>query len=83
VRPLVVSDQSVISFEIEGRGTSYLLALDSRSMPVEATVQMAVRRENFNARLVKLNHVNFLSTLRNKLNWGLDRRNPGSALTTK
>ncbi len=79
VRPLIVSDQSVISFEIEGRATSYLLALDSRSLPVEASVQMAVRRENFNARLVKLNHVNFLSTLRNKLNWGLDRRNPTTA----
>lgn len=76
VRPLVVSDQSVISFEIEGRGTSYMLSLDSRSVAVEATVQMAVRREAFNARLVKLNHVNFLSTLRSKLNWGLDRRNP-------
>jgi NAD+ kinase len=76
VRPLIVSDQSIISFEIEGRATSYLLALESRSVPVEASVQMAVRRENFNARLVKLNHVNFLSTLRNKLNWGLDRRNP-------
>jgi len=79
VRPLIVSDQSIISFEIEGRATSYLLALDSRSVPVEASVQMAVRRENFNARLVKLNHVNFLSTLRNKLNWGLDRRNSSSA----
>ena len=83
VRPLVVSDQSVISFEIEGRGTSYLLALDSRSTPVDATVQIAVRRENFNARLVKLNHVNFLSTLRNKLNWGLDRRNPATILALK
>jgi NAD+ kinase len=79
VRPLIVSDQSIISFEIEGRATSYLLALDSRSVPVEASVQMAVRRENFNARLVKLNHINFLSTLRNKLNWGLDRRNPVTA----
>ena len=79
VRPLIVSDQSIISFEIEGRATSYLLALDSRSLPVEASVQMAVRRENFNARLVKLNHVNFLSTLRNKLNWGLDRRNSATA----
>lgn len=79
VRPLIVSDQSIISFEIEGRATSYLLALDSRSVPVEASVQMAVRRENFNARLVKLNHVNFLSTLRNKLNWGLDRRNSVAA----
>ncbi|RZK30583.1 MAG: NAD kinase [Hymenobacter sp.] len=83
VRPLIVSDQSIISFEIEGRATSYLLALDSRSVPVEASVQMAVRRENFNARLVKLNHVNFLSTLRNKLNWGLDRRNSATATRLK
>jgi len=83
VRPLIVPDQSIISFEIEGRSNSYLLALDSRSMPVEANVQMAVRRENFNARLVKLNHVNFLSTLRNKLNWGLDRRNPVATLPLK
>lgn len=76
VRPLVVSDQSVISFEVESRTTNYMLALDSRSLPIETTVQIAVRREKFNARLVKLNHVNFLSTLRSKLNWGLDRRNP-------
>ncbi|WP_426490164.1 NAD kinase [Hymenobacter sp. 102] len=76
VRPLIVSDRSVISFEIEGRSNNFLLSLDSRSSTVEAGIQIAVRRENFNARLVKLNHVNFLSTLRSKLNWGLDRRNP-------
>src|SRR5690606_10789001 len=34
VRPLVVSDASVISFEIEGRSTRYLVSLDSRSRPV-------------------------------------------------
>jgi NAD+ kinase len=76
VRPLIVSDRSVISFEIEGRSNNFLLSLDSRSFTVEANVQIAVRRENFGARLVKLNHVNFLTTLRSKLNWGLDRRNP-------
>jgi NAD+ kinase len=76
VRPLIVSDRSVISFEIEGRSNNFLLSLDSRSSTVEAGIQIAVRRENFNARLIKLNHVNFLSTLRSKLNWGLDRRNP-------
>lgn len=76
VRPLIVSDRSVISFEIEGRSNNFLLSLDSRSKTVEAGIQIAVRRENFSARLVKLNHVNFLSTLRSKLNWGLDRRNP-------
>ncbi|GAA3947352.1 NAD kinase [Hymenobacter algoricola] len=76
VRPLIVSDRSVISFEIEGRSNNFLLSLDSRAVPVDAGIQIAVRRETFAARLVKLNHVNFLSTLRSKLNWGLDRRNP-------
>jgi NAD+ kinase len=75
VRPLVVSDKSVISFEVEGRSNNFLVALDSRSKVVDVGMQLAVRRENFNARLVKINQVNFLSTLRTKLNWGLDKRN--------
>ncbi|MBC5775964.1 NAD kinase [Pontibacter sp. KCTC 32443] len=75
VRPMIVSDRSVISFEVEGRSSSYLASLDSRSVPVDMNVQLAVRRENFVARLVKLHHVNFLSTLRSKLNWGIDNRN--------
>ena len=75
VRPLVVSDKSVISFEVEARSNNFLASLDSRSTTVDATVQIAVRRENFNARLVKISQVNFLNTLRTKLNWGLDKRN--------
>jgi len=75
VRPMIVSDRSVISFEVEGRSSTYLASLDSRSTAVDMNVQLAVRRENFAARLVKLHHVNFLSTLRSKLNWGLDKRN--------
>jgi len=75
VRPLVVSDSSVISFEIEGRSRYYLVSLDSRSRAVDSTVQLAVRKENFKARLIKMNDENFLYTLRNKMNWGYDVRN--------
>ena len=75
VRPLVVPDSSVVTFEIEGRNNNYLVSLDSRSKPVDASVHIAVRRENFNALLVKMTAVNFLTTLRTKLNWGLDKRN--------
>jgi NAD+ kinase len=74
VRPMIVSDKTVISFEVEGRSSTYLASLDSRSVAVDMSVQIAVRRENFVARLVKLHHVNFLNTLRGKLNWGLDKR---------
>lgn len=75
VRPMIVSDRSVISFEIEGRGKNCMVTLDSRSKAVEMSVQMAVRKEDFKARLVKFNGFNFLDTLRQKLNWGLDLRN--------
>jgi NAD+ kinase len=75
VRPMVVSDNSVISFEIEGRSKNFLVTLDSRSVTVNASVQLAVKKEGFKAKLVKLNGYNFLDTLRYKLNWGLDVRN--------
>ncbi|MDQ6814330.1 MAG: NAD(+) kinase, partial [Bacteroidota bacterium] len=38
-------------------------------------VQLAVRKESFVLNLVRLNENNFLQTLRNKLSWGLDKRN--------
>jgi NAD+ kinase len=75
VRPMVVSDNSVISFEIEGRSKNFLVSLDTRSYTVDASVQMAVSKEDFQAKLVKLDGYNFLDTLRMKLNWGYDARN--------
>ncbi|TAE17297.1 MAG: NAD kinase [Bacteroidetes bacterium] len=75
VRPLIVADDSVISFSIEGRSKNFLVSLDSRSKVIDSSVQIAVRRERFKARLVKLQEHNFLNTLRHKLSWGLDTRN--------
>lgn len=75
VRPLVVSDDCVISFEIEGRSKNYLVSLDSRSKTVDHTVQMAVKKCKDSVVLAQLSGSNFLNTLRAKLNWGLDARN--------
>lgn len=75
VRPIVVPDNNIISFEIEGRSDHFICALDSRKEIVEKNVQLAVRREEFTLSLVRLNENNFLQTLRNKLSWGLDARN--------
>jgi NAD+ kinase len=75
VRPLIVSDKSVISFGIEGRSKNFLVSLDSRSKVIDANIQIAVKKENFKARLLKMDEDNFLNTLRTKLNWGLDSRN--------
>src|SRR5574343_381312 len=75
VRPIVVPDTNVISFEVEGRADHFICALDSRREIVDKKVQLAVRKEAFTLSLVRLNENNFLQTLRNKLSWGLDTRN--------
>lgn len=75
VRPLIVPDDNIISFEVEGRTDSYLCTLDSRREVVPKEAQLAVKKENFEINLIRLNENNFLQTLRNKLSWGLDKRN--------
>jgi hypothetical protein len=75
VRPIVISDSSVISFEIEGRAENFLCTLDSRFETVTAAHQLAVRRNGFSIRIVRLEDIGFMSTLRAKMLWGEDRRN--------
>jgi NAD+ kinase len=75
VRPIIVSDKSIISFEIEGRAEHFLCTLDARSESINNTVSLAVRKENFMIQLIRLEGQNFLNTLRTKLYWGIDHRN--------
>jgi NAD+ kinase len=75
VRPIVVSDKYVISLEVEGRNPYFLASLDSRSVTIDSSVQLAARKEDFYIDIVRLHSENFLGTLRNKLMWGLDVRN--------
>jgi len=75
VRPIVVPDNNIISFEVEGRAENFICVLDSRKEIVDKQVQLAVRSEAFTVSLIRLNENNFLQTLRGKLSWGLDTRN--------
>jgi len=75
VRSVVVPDSSVISFEIEGRTEELICALDARKEIVPIGIQIAVKKEAFCVHFIRLNENSFLSTLRTKLTWGLDKRN--------
>ncbi|MFT4854953.1 MAG: NAD+ kinase [Algoriphagus sp.] len=75
VRPIIVSDESEISFTIEGRSEKFLISLDSRSTSISSEVKLLVKKENFEAKLIKLPNYHFFDTLREKLNWGFDMRN--------
>ena len=75
VRPIIVPDSNIISFEVEGRSDQIICALDARREIVDKDIQLAIKKERFTVSLIRLNENNFLSTLRAKLMWGLDKRN--------
>jgi NAD+ kinase len=75
VRPIIVSDTSEISFQVDGRSKKFLVTLDSRFATVDNTVKLTIRKANFIVNLVQLEGHHYFKTLRQKLNWGLDIRN--------
>nr|MBA3706897.1 NAD(+)/NADH kinase [Bacteroidota bacterium] len=75
VRPLVISDTSVITLKVEGRNSHYLTTLDSRNEVIDASIELTIKKADFYANLIQLENQNFFNTMRNKLLWGLDKRN--------
>jgi NAD+ kinase len=76
VRPMIVSSQSKITLKVESRSNNFLVSMDSRAAIIGDDVgEIRISLEKFKAKLVKVDGLSFLSTLRKKLNWGDDIRN--------
>ncbi len=75
VRPIVIPDHSRVKLKITGRTQDYLVLLDSRSRPLNKTTELVVTRAEFTMNLVCVGQKDFYKTIRNKLAWGLDKRN--------
>ncbi len=75
VRPLVISDNHVITLKITGRSSHYMVSLDSRSEVIDSSIELLLKKADFYVNLIKLENQSFFTTIRNKLLWGLDKRN--------
>ena len=75
IRPIVVPDNSLITLKVEGRGSNFLTSLDSRSIAVEFSTTIKVKKASFKLKTLQLPDQPFFYTLRHKLMWGIDRRN--------
>jgi NAD+ kinase len=75
VRPIVLSDDNILSFEVEGRSANYLVSCDSRTIIVDSPIKFSISKADFQLNLLRLDNESYLSTLRNKLLWGIDARN--------
>ncbi|MDP4577793.1 MAG: NAD kinase [Schleiferiaceae bacterium] len=75
VRPLVIPNNGILELRIEAREDSYLCSMDSRVFSLDVGTTLKIQQADFKFRLVQTEEHNFPTTLRNKLLWGLDRRN--------
>lgn len=75
VRPVVISNDSKLQLSADGRSAEFLISLDSRSESIYPGEKIHISKAPFCFKLLRPNHHSFISTLRNKLAWGFDKRN--------
>jgi len=75
VRPVVIPDINHITIKVVGRIKEFFVSLDSRSIAVDSTVVLSLRKEDFIINIVQLDDESYFKTIREKLMWGLDVRN--------
>jgi NAD+ kinase len=75
VRPLIIPDDVSLTFEVEARSSKFLVSCDSRTVTVDRSVKITLNKAAFHVNLIRLNNESYLTTLRNKLLWGIDTRN--------
>lgn len=75
VRPVVLSKEVTLKFEVEGRAENFLCTLDSRNEVMTSAHQIEIKKADFKIKLITLEHLSYFKTLRNKLMWGKDLRN--------
>ena len=75
VRPVVISDKSVVKIKVDGRCDAYDLNLDSRTKLVDKSLELEIKKADFSFNMVKMPDKDFFEAIRKKLLWGNDVRN--------
>ena len=75
VRPIVINHNSTIKLKVEDRDQLALVSLDSCSRAFDSSVELTIKKANFKINLIEPQNNSFISTVRQKLMWGIDKRN--------
>jgi NAD+ kinase len=75
VRPMVIPDNLELKLRINGRASNYLVGLDGKAKELKNGEEIVVKKAPFKIRIIEFENYTFLETIRNKMLWGLDKRN--------
>lgn len=73
-RPLVITDDNEIVLTVSSRSDRFLVAVDGRSVVLDTSVKLTIRKADYKIRVIKREGYTFYDTLREKLMWGEDKR---------
>jgi NAD+ kinase len=74
VRPIVIPNKKEISFKVSGRNESFYVSLDSVTSSITPHTEIKIKLADFKFNMINLEGQHFFGTLRNKLLWGIDKR---------
>ena len=75
VRPIVLSDEDVIKLKVVDKDQLALVSLDSRFRAFDSSIALIIKKSDFKINLIEPQSHSFISTIRSKLMWGIDKRN--------
>ena len=75
IRPLIIPDNSKIDIIVSSRAKNHLISLDNRRFSIKNGYSILISKAPFYINTIQLDGDDFFMTLRDKLFWGLDKRN--------
>jgi NAD+ kinase len=75
IRPIVLSGNSKLKMVMEARTDEYLVTCDFRYKKLALSEEIRIEKAGSKLKTVMLKGRDFYSTLRNRLMWGVDKRN--------
>jgi len=75
VRPIIVSDDNVVKLRVADKDQLALVSLDSRFRAFDSSISLIIKKAEFTINLIEPHTHSFVSTIRSKLMWGIDKRN--------
>ena len=75
VRPIVLPTDNELTIKVESRSHRFILSVDSHRLSMDDTATLTVRRAPYTIQTIRLPNAGFYPVIREKLLWGLDKRN--------
>lgn len=74
IRPIVIPDKAKVCLTVESRSHNFLVAADGRSEKCPDKAKLCINKASHCIRTVKAPGTSYVSTLREKMMWGVDGR---------